>query len=1065
MGNTPPSTQQEPYRNNSSNSHTSHTDTSAEGTSISGSQSQSQSQSYYSHQQQQQQQQPPPPPQQRRRQPQKLPTTRMRSFPGSVLLESAMCGSIDHSEDHSRTASSDQERLWKRVDRFGLCAGGSTSFEQGGGGNRGDHSTSTSSPPRRQHSLSEYSEDSSNIVNEQQPPNATSALFARALVSEVTDNPKTMTPADMADREKKLLKAQKAAKNNGQRKDGPRPVGAPGGIGQPNLLGSIAHAITGAANGGTTANDVSQKLPPVTPSSSVLPPNSLQENRAQQQQYGYGGYQPSSGQNATSGAGQTDGGKYSVTIGLSLSRRHSTVGHPDTVTRQTVFDFNELQDRQYKYVSSTDSSGWRAGGGERGGDQSQLASAAENANALVDDFGSASLHPHGVPRGANNSNKNPSSTAAASVSSQSQQPALQFHKVAAPDTVHIPIIQIDADSPQAVDAIINAMARGEIFIPHMAVLPESLSVNGISPPDLVVRFGCERNDDVPPDEWPNWCLEFMHNQLYEYFHNMGARWTKRPFSITLARKVRWKTVKHMNRYFAHAERVIDAWREKGAQYLDPQLSYIEGGATPEEVARPHGIYLLRNGVPTNYFAPNFDPPYTTKMTRSLLLNVLGKSWDKKRREWTIEPIPRLVTPSMLMATMCGCTDPGTGGFMANEVTHVGTSLGNSHISDQRLVTQDQHQQHRSHDGVAAVMGPAPPAPAGIVAATAAPTNGTTPRSNAPSTGDVDQSQGKVRRKQKFQQSQAMHAPTQPSAPPTSQIKSPAGKHQSPMPAHSPPNGTNNEEKKVDDEYRRQGPSEAPGKYMTFRDPHSHQGHPNSAQHSRPNSDFSRSVANSGTMVRHTNNLIASVHSSSIQEKQTIASSSWRKKQGQDGGSGSPQAGTNRSPRHSPSGQGLTNAGSGFSLDYSMDSSNYFTKSPSNAQEEQHSRSAGVGGGSMMMQFAEASQASKQRNTRHVAEQRQKKQEQHQELRLMTVTDYEDLDLQESGSSNEVVPSDEELFAVGWAKAMDPSSGNYYYFTLDRTKTVWENPLSADTFISGESSYLSGSAASSFRQAR
>jgi hypothetical protein len=29
---------------------------------------------------------------------------------------------------------------------------------------------------------------------------------------------------------------------------------------------------------------------------------------------------------------------------------------------------------------------------------------------------------------------------------------------------------------------------------------------------------------------------------------------------------------------------------------------------------------------------HFDPPYTTKMMRSLLLNVLGKSWDKKWHE-------------------------------------------------------------------------------------------------------------------------------------------------------------------------------------------------------------------------------------------------------------------------------------------------------------------------------------------------------------------------------------------------------------------------------------------------
>jgi len=53
-----------------------------------------------------------------------------------------------------------------------------------------------------------------------------------------------------------------------------------------------------------------------------------------------------------------------------------------------------------------------------------------------------------------------------------------------------------------------------------------------------------------------------------------------------------------------------------------------------------------------------------------------------------------------------------------------------------------------------------------------------------------------------------------------------------------------------------------------------------------------------------------------------------------------------------------------------------------------------------------------------------------------------LSIQESSSSvQSYVPSDEELFAVGWAKALDPKSGNYYYFTLDRKKTVWENPLS------------------------
>ena len=54
-----------------------------------------------------------------------------------------------------------------------------------------------------------------------------------------------------------------------------------------------------------------------------------------------------------------------------------------------------------------------------------------------------------------------------------------------------------------------------------------------------------------------------------------------------------------------------------------------------------------------------------------------------------------------------------------------------------------------------------------------------------------------------------------------------------------------------------------------------------------------------------------------------------------------------------------------------------------------------------------------------------------------------LSIQESSSSVlSAIPTDEELFSVGWAKALDPNSNNYYYFTLDRSRTVWENPLSA-----------------------
>jgi hypothetical protein len=50
------------------------------------------------------------------------------------------------------------------------------------------------------------------------------------------------------------------------------------------------------------------------------------------------------------------------------------------------------------------------------------------------------------------------------------------------------------------------------------------------------------------------------------------------------------------------------------------------------------------------------------------------------------------------------------------------------------------------------------------------------------------------------------------------------------------------------------------------------------------------------------------------------------------------------------------------------------------------------------------------------------------------SEMDNLSLQESSSSGmSLVPTNEELFSIGWAKALDPNSGNYYYFILDRKK--------------------------------
>jgi hypothetical protein len=62
---------------------------------------------------------------------------------------------------------------------------------------------------------------------------------------------------------------------------------------------------------------------------------------------------------------------------------------------------------------------------------------------------------------------------------------------------------------------------------------------------------------------------------------------------------------------------------------------------------------------------------------------------------------------------------------------------------------------------------------------------------------------------------------------------------------------------------------------------------------------------------------------------------------------------------------------------------------------------------------------------------------------------------ETSATEPPPPSDQELFALGWAKALDPKSGAYYYFTLDRSKIVWDNPLL-------EPSVFSGSTASTYQ---
>eukprot|EP00574_Skeletonema_japonicum_P002783 CAMPEP_0201714002 /NCGR_PEP_ID=MMETSP0593-20130828/639_1 /ASSEMBLY_ACC=CAM_ASM_000672 /TAXON_ID=267983 /ORGANISM="Skeletonema japonicum, Strain CCMP2506" /LENGTH=714 /DNA_ID=CAMNT_0048203223 /DNA_START=46 /DNA_END=2190 /DNA_ORIENTATION=- len=572
---------------------------------------------------------------------------------------------------------------------------------------------------------------------------------------------------------------------------------------------------------------------------------------------------------SSAGAGHT------VVIGLCLSRR-SGIGHADTVTRQSEFDFNELQDRDYKYVSSTDEQGWLAGGGERRDPYSKVSE---------EEVGDGTKH-----------------------------------KIPAADTVHIPIIQINAASISVVNEIVSALARGEIFIPHMSIMPETLTVKGKSPPDLVVSFGCERNDDVNPEDWSNWCLEFLHNQLYEYFEPLGAVWSKRPFQITLARKVKWKTIKHMNKYFARSEDVINSWREKGPQYLTPQKDAL--GVTHEEVVRSHGIYLIRNGEATNYFPPNFEPPYTTNVTRSLIKNVVNKSWDSKHRDWLMEPVPRYRGPIQIISSMIGLASPPG----CATIKKMDISFDVSCADDVDLVTDAYDLEERL------------------------------PR--------------KERKKQKTT---------------LKQKKAPLQEKKTPLKEMKPYDSIVGKEMKT-----------------TNIDHESVESNPRLRLEEQQNiDDVNRGFDE--TSVRS--------HRTEATNTDKYARTKSKRKEMRDRRQ---DLSEERGVRDLASPAQATT----MSMNYSVDSASHFFRQPvSSANRGASILSVGTEDPSLISYVT--------RSTMGPA-------------KNPGAADDVSLSILESKST--IVPSDEDLIAIGWAKAYDPNTESYYYFTLDRSKTAWENPL-------------------------
>ena len=248
-----------------------------------------------------------------------------------------------------------------------------------------------------------------------------------------------------------------------------------------------------------------------------------------------------------------------VSFGVSLTRSDAR-GHPDTVTRQTAFDFNLIIDRDYTYFAETNDDGWLVAGGE--------------------------------PE--------------------------EGYKMPAADSAHITMMELgsfdQAAGGMSEAAIEELMASGRILIPQMLVTPNCVELNPDSPPEVEVRFHFYRIEGKPIEECPNWQLKFLQNQLLEHAACPLGKGDDH-FHMTVARKTGFRSEALYNEWTDKCAAIIQKWQEAGAQ---PLINTDLG-----QTAADSGFYLYRDrNRPIRSFAPNFLPPYDTEEKRAIIEKVL-----------------------------------------------------------------------------------------------------------------------------------------------------------------------------------------------------------------------------------------------------------------------------------------------------------------------------------------------------------------------------------------------------------------------------------------------------------
>jgi hypothetical protein len=328
-------------------------------------------------------------------------------------------------------------------------------------------------------------------------------------------------------------------------------------------------------------------------------------------------------------------------LGLSLARK-SEHGHAASQTHQTAFDLNDVLDRDYQYIFSTNDDGWLVGGGEPGPPKS--------------------------------------------------------YKLAAPDSAHVELLRIGTFRPDwgglLLSDVIDALSAGKILIPEITVVPTAVIANPDQPPELEIRFDMESayhddpndlhkdgdNGDKLPALPVNWQLRFIHNQLFRLF-SYPSRFCPGAFHSTIVRKAEFRTEQLKEAYFTKCAAAVDAWRRRGPQPLVPPVTknierirypktVVIGGELGSDAKFKSGLWLfVDRNTPTHLFEPNFLPPYDTTEKRKVIFDVLSQEWNETLRTWQLAqplPKPQLLPPPLstgrsmlskaLDPTTWGCDD-------------------------------------------------------------------------------------------------------------------------------------------------------------------------------------------------------------------------------------------------------------------------------------------------------------------------------------------------------------------------------------------------------------------------